>query len=256
MGTLPKNTDTRPNDESFVVVEDFFSSDSVKGHGKRLKEWRRYTINNQYYNDERWGPGPLLFVYDMNLKLLEAVYLLYCDYQNYSYRREKPSDEQLHHEKEKWAYFPSNLSRKELLEPYKVVKQVFKHFSPQQYRDCLHEWLHSALYRKADFEGLNANDIVSVYENLVKLYAAAWMINQRDGENPRFKRNPQEAEVPDQSKPIIELRTISPDPTPAEKLGLEELKALIVKTVSCRSNDRSFGYASRSLHFFPADPDR
>jgi HEPN domain-containing protein len=215
------------------VVEDFFSSDSVKGHGKRLKEWRHYTINYLYYNDERWGPGPLLFTYDINLKLLEAVYLLYCDYQNYAYRRKRPSDEQLHNERERWAYFPGKLSHKELIEPYKAVKKIFKKFSPQQYRDCLHEWLHSALYRKPDFEGLNANDVVSVYESLMKLYSAAWVINQRDGENPRFKRNPQENEVTNQTKLSIELKEISPDPSPAEKLGLEEIKTLILKRFPC-----------------------
>src|ERR1700753_1312451 len=139
------------------VIEDFFSCDTIKGHCRRLREWRYYAINDKYYNDERGGPGPLLFIYDMNLKLLEAVHLLFCDYQNNYFLRRKPSDEQLQTGKANWAYFPKNLSRKELLEPYKAVKKVFKQMGPQHYRDCLHEWLHSALYRKPDFEGLNAN---------------------------------------------------------------------------------------------------
>jgi len=210
------------------VVFDFFSCDSVKGHSKQLKEWRYYVINDESYPGGRHGPGSLLFDYDLNLKLLEAVYLLFCHYKNYSYQRKDITDEQLAEEKEKWEYFPKRLSYKELREPYRAIKKVFKKISPQQYREYLHEWLHSALYVKADTEGLDANDVISVYDNMLKLYAAAWLIFQRETEHPHLKNRKSRSQITDTNQEIGEIRAIDPDPTPAEKLSLDEIKKLLL----------------------------
>ncbi len=67
------------------VVVDFFSADSVKGHSRRLKEWRYYVVNDEHYDEKRHGPGTLLFIYDLNLRILEAMYLLLINYKNFSY---------------------------------------------------------------------------------------------------------------------------------------------------------------------------
>ena len=91
------------------VVEDFFTCESVKGHSRRLKEWRHYAVNDAYYNDEKWGPGPLLFIYTQNLKLLEAVFLLLCDHRNMGYRRQIATEDQLQEERANWEFFPKNL---------------------------------------------------------------------------------------------------------------------------------------------------
>ena len=212
-----------------LVIADFFSSDSVKGHKRHLKTWRYYVINNESYPGGRHGPGNLLFDYDLNLKLLEAVYLLYCHYRNYAYRQPIITEEQLSHEKETWSYFPNKLSAKEIQNPYQGIRKVFKKISPQQYRDYLHEWLHSALYIKADVEGLTAGNVLLVYDNLVKLYSLAWLIYQRETAHPHEKVGNSREEIININQEIGEIRPIHPKPTPAEKLGLEELKKMILE---------------------------
>jgi HEPN domain-containing protein len=211
------------------VVVDFFSADSVNGHGRRLKEWRYYVVNDEHYDEKRHGPGTLLFIYDLNLRILEAMYLLLINHKRFSYQQDKVTEEQLEEERELWEYYPKNLSLKEQLEPYKAVKKVFKKISPQEYRDQLHEWSHVALYNNADVESLYAGEVIIVYENLIKLYSAAWLISQREGGRPQLKRSELENSLNETSTEPIALRTISPEPTAAEKLALEEIKNLILK---------------------------
>jgi len=163
-----------------IVLEDFFNADSVKGHIKQLIKWRYYVINNKHYNDKRYGPGFLLDIYELNLKILEAMFLLLRQYKNESFEQIKPTEQQLGEEKKKWNYYPKNLSLKEQLKPYNVVKKIFKKIKPQEYRDHLREWVHVALYIKTDKESIQASDVVEIYENLLKLYSATWLIYQRE----------------------------------------------------------------------------
>jgi len=225
----PKNLRHYEIENPMSVVVDFFSADSLNGHGRRLKEWRYYVVNDEHYDEKRHGPGTLLFIYDLNLRILEAMYLLLISYKRFSYNRDKINEEQLEEEKKRWEYYPKNLSLKEQLEPYKAVKKVFKKITPQEYRDQLHEWSHVALYNNADVESLYAGEVINVYENLIKLYSAAWLICQREGGRTLLKRSNLESSLTDISTEPIALRTISPEPTAAEKLALEEIKNLIVK---------------------------
>ena len=204
----PKTLRQHEIENPMSVVADFFFADSVKGHGKRLKEWRYYVVNDEHYNEKRHGPGTLLFFYDLNLKLLEAMFLLLCTYKNFSYQQEKLTEAQLEEEREQWEYYPKNLTLKEQLNPYIAVKKVFKKIKPQAYRDHLHEWSHVALYNNADTEGLYAGEIIAVYENLLKLYSAAWLIYQREGEKPKLKRSKNETDLEELPAAPIELRAI------------------------------------------------
>jgi HEPN domain-containing protein len=224
----PKTLNQKEIENPLMVVEDFFSADSLKGHGKRLNEWRYYVINDEVFTSERHGPATLLYFYDLNLKILEALYLLFIQDEN-SFGADNLTEEQLEKEKEEWRHFPKNLSVKELLDPYKAIKKVFKKISPQQYREYLHEWLHYAFYNRADNEGQYASEIISVYENLLKLYSAAWLIFQRDTEKTMLKKDWPKEPDEDVVNPVFEIREINPNPTKAEELGLEEIKKLILK---------------------------
>jgi HEPN domain-containing protein len=183
----------------------------------------------EHYDHKRDGPADLLFIYDYNLKILEAIYLLLCNYNNFYYKRKRILEQQLITEKEKWEYFPKNLSLEEQLEPYKAIKKVFKHIKPQEYRDQLHEWLNVALCKNPDVENLYERDIVNVYENLVKLYAAAWLIYQRDGENLQVKQSQVENNIVILPTERVDLRAINPAPSPAEKLALAAIKDRILR---------------------------
>jgi HEPN domain-containing protein len=157
------------------------------------------------------------------------MYLLLYSYKNRSYHRNEITHGQLAEEKEQWAYYPDNLSVEEQLDPYKAVKKVFKKIKPQGYRDQLHEWSHVALYYKADVESLYAGEVIAVYENLIKLYSAAWLIYQRESGRAELERSILQISTMDISIEAIVLRSIQPEPSAAEKLALTELKNLILK---------------------------
>lgn len=223
----PKTLSHKEQLNPLTVVMDFFSTDSLKGHKRDLKEWRSFVTTGKHFDDERHGPGTLLFTYDLNLKLLEAMYLLWLNYRNRSWYFKKVSDTQIEEEKELWVYFPKNLQLKEQANPYKAVKQVFKKVSPQQYREYLHEWLHFALYNNPADETLMASELIMVYENLLKLYSAAWLIHQRETERTKLKKDLVNEQKLDLSQ--LTLKAINPDPTATEKLALEEIKSVILK---------------------------
>lgn len=160
------------------VLVDFFNSGLPKSHRRDLKLWRYYVTKDRCYKD-RHGAGHILFIHDLNVGLMEAMHLLLVRNKDRWPRLENATEEQLAREQETWAYFPKNLSPEELANPYQAVKKCFKKISPQQYRDFLHEWLQAALYNSAADETNTPAEIIDVYENLRKLYSAAWLIHQR-----------------------------------------------------------------------------
>jgi hypothetical protein len=179
----PKNLRHYEIQNPFSVVEEFFSCAWPKSHRRDLKEWRDSVINEKFFLDKKHGPGSVLFIHEMNLKLLEALHLLWLDYEENKYSLPELTEAQLEEEKEKWIYFPNNLSVKELLNPYKVAKKIFKRISPQQFRDYLDEWLDWSLSNSAIDETVVPGEVIMVYENMLKLYSVAWLIHQREAKN-------------------------------------------------------------------------
>jgi len=122
----PKTLRQSEIQDPLSVVKDFFSAGDVEDHHNDLTEWRDCVISDRYYKDKRHGPGNLLFTYDLTLKILEAAYLLLLVYRDNFWKRGKLKEEQLAKEKAQWAYFPINLATDELLNPYLVIKRLFK----------------------------------------------------------------------------------------------------------------------------------
>lgn len=58
-----------------------------------------------------------------------------------------------------------------------------------QYRQFLYEWLEYSLSSAGAREFIETADLIAVYENLQKLYAAAWLMHQRTSRSPYFRND-------------------------------------------------------------------
>ncbi len=218
------------------VITDFFSSGWPNDHRQDLKEWRYYVLNDKFYKD-RHGPGHVLFIYDQTVQLIEALHLLLLKNSDRWPKLPDVTEEQIEEEKKDWIYFPKNLSAKEIANPYKAIKKCFKKISPQEYRDYLKEWLHAALYNSAADETMMAGEIIDVYDNIRKLYSAAWLIHQRETDDTITHKSWGKSKFDKDSVPtaiakeLLPLKDLNPELTKAEKLGIEEVKNLIVGRV-------------------------
>lgn len=221
------------------VLDDFFSSDWLECHQKELKEWRDAVIAEDYYSHPKFGPSSLLFQYNLNVRLLEAMYLLGIKYEQ-DWPRYKPlSDEELSLQQAAWDY-PDNLSDEELKNPYLVIEKVFKTYSLPQYRSIFEEWLYYALSAKTNEEEIRNNELLPVYENMLLIYAAAWLIHKRaekaSGERKSLRSKKEVANEKEIApiQPVVlkePIKDILPNLTAAQKLGLEEVVSVITKRV-------------------------
>jgi hypothetical protein len=107
--------------EPLKVLINYFGGNWPAEHRKELKEWLKYVLKDEHYQHKH-GPGSLLFISDEHLRLLEAYYLLSFRYSDDELRTtEIVSKEDLTAARQKWFYFPDNLSEKELSNPYRTL---------------------------------------------------------------------------------------------------------------------------------------
>jgi HEPN domain-containing protein len=169
-----------------LVLADFFNDDWLPGHLERLKVWRDYIIDDDYFRGIKNSPAELLYFHKLNIRLIEALYLV-IDKPRLSDAATDITALEL--EKSVWRDFPPNLNNAELLNPYIVIQLFFKSCSLQQYRNILYEWLEYGLSSSSANEFIETKDLVVVYENLQKLYSAAWLIYQRESEKLFLKND-------------------------------------------------------------------
>lgn len=248
----PKNLCFKEVQNPLMVVVDFFSASWPKRHRNDLKVWRHYVVSDRYYNDKPHGPGTLLFIYDLNIKLVEALHLLWLDYKNNWHKDIVTNQQQLENEKKEWVYFPGNLSEEELLNPYKALGKCFKKMKPYAYREQLHDWLHTALYNDAADETLSAADIIGLYKNMQRLYSAAWVIHQRFTDKVITHKAVGESKVNEcQYKgKDIQLKQIDGNLTERELLGLNEVQKSILEKVPCTRMIVCIGTADNPFSYY------
>ncbi|RVU00279.1 hypothetical protein EOD41_12405 [Mucilaginibacter limnophilus] len=159
-----------------LVINEIFVVDWVYGHKKKLKKWRYFVTHDKSYCDKNHGAGSLLFTYDLNIRLLESCYLLYhAD----TTGNIVITATEVEKEKLELDWYPKNLTKKELLNPLKTMRDVFKKTGIDQYRDQLHEWLYAALYVKGGNDELHYKEIRKVHRMMLKVYSAVWLIYHR-----------------------------------------------------------------------------
>ncbi len=217
--------------DPFIILKGFFDGNDVDGHTAKLKSWRHYVVNEEYYNDERFGPGNLIYDYEQNVKFLEAVFLLLLDDQEPSFDKIKITPDHLAIEKNTWSWYPVDFIEKELLNPYLVFKVAFDEIPPQAFRDYLWEWFEAALCSSPLDETTSAAEIITVYEQLKKMYAAAWLIFQRKSNMPLPKKEAKDSEAlapahkENETEPMQDasIKNASRNTATAEKHGAREI---------------------------------
>ncbi|UEG51844.1 HEPN domain-containing protein [Mucilaginibacter daejeonensis] len=238
----PRYLDQDEINEPLKVISDFFSADWLPGHLESLLEWRKHVIEECYYTDEhKKSPAGLLFTHQLNARLLEAAYLI-----SRTKRALKLADAihinfdvQLQREEREWLHYPIYLSPIERINPYFAISNFFKVYTVNQYLDFLYEWLETGLSNHSADEFLDTSDVIYFYENMQKLYEAAWIIKQREIE-PTFKKNAdaREETIIAQVKqypvrlPLMNFHCrFNEAITPAEQLGLNQLIEIILKEI-------------------------
>lgn len=164
------------------VVQDFFISSRLPGHLRLLKQWR----NDAAFASEAPKNGDassLLYRYELTIKLIEAAWLL-KDKKLGQIKINSEGETDIvkwHIKKERKSFedYPENLSIKEIIKPASVIKKMFRIHKPEGYRKILNIWLHDALSNSFMEEGLTKAEVIIVYEQLVKLFEALWLISQR-----------------------------------------------------------------------------
>ena len=167
------------------VVKDFFSASWLPDHLKMLKQWRNDAAFEFDGFDSR-SPTFTLYGHELTIKLVEAAWLLKGEkLGRVAIDVEKEIDIAKWHikiERKKLRDYPKHLSVREIMKPSSVIKKMFKIHKLDGYRKILNVWLHDALSTSFMEESLSKAEVITVYEQLVKLFEDMWLISERVGD--------------------------------------------------------------------------
>ncbi|MDN3551579.1 HEPN domain-containing protein [Mucilaginibacter aquaedulcis] len=236
----PKYLDAEEINDPLNVIQDFFSVDWLPGHMEKLREWRKYVIEQNHYDEVKNSSATLLYTHQLNAKLLEALYMLsktklankLADAINIHF------EEQLHHEESTWLHYPVYLSPIQRINPYLALSNIFQVYSIDQYRDFLYEWLETGFSNDSADETLDISDVIYFYENMQKLYEVAWIIRQREFDpilKESWDNNELELGVKSQKTSGLSLIknncSFNEQPNPTEWTGINQLVQFILQKV-------------------------
>lgn len=164
------------------VVNDFFSASWLPDHLKMLKQWRNDAAFESDGCDNR-SPTFTLYGHELIIKLVEAAWLL----KDKKLGRVEIDDKNeidvakcyMKTERKKLRDYPEHLTVREILKPSSVIKKMFRIHKLDGYRKILNIWLYDALSTSFMEESLSKAEVIIVYEQLVKLFEAMWLISER-----------------------------------------------------------------------------
>lgn len=170
----PLNLSTSEIENPFIVIYDFFSADDLKGHADALKKWRDRVIGTGYYTDLKGSPSGLVMRRGLNIRLVESASLLFST--SNLKNLVGPLNLDANENKQEIDFIRTQLNETETCNPYLVLNSFFHEHDLAWYRGQLEEWFESALSAKSANEFIESPDMILLYENLQKLYAAAWVL--------------------------------------------------------------------------------
>lgn len=164
------------------VIHEFFSHAWLPYHLKMLKRWR----NDAAFESEepkKCSPALLVYHYELTIELIEAAWLLKgrkLGRLEFGDKQERESAKcYIKMERKKLRNYPENLSIREIVKPSSVLEKMFRIYQLDGYKKILNTWLHDALNTSFMEERLTKFEVITVYEQLVKLFEAAWLIRER-----------------------------------------------------------------------------
>ena len=165
-----------------IVINSFFSSSWLPDHLNTLKEWRNEAAFESDSSPDR-NPVAILYGHELTMKLVEAAWLLKNEKLgkvDINAKKENATARWLlKKERKKLRDYPEHLTVNEMVKPSSVLKKMFKIHNLGDYRKILNIWLYDALSTTFMEESLSKSDVIIVYEQLVKLFEAMWLINER-----------------------------------------------------------------------------
>lgn len=162
------------------VIDEFFSLDGFDGSLKYLDRWRELVLKRISIRDEAAVPiSGLYYFYHLNLQLVDAAYLLY------NVLKGDLIDNSMQNE---FAVTWVKMNQSEREDVRDLLFGFFSDYNLPQYRKLLSEWLSHAFTYKDNAVYIEVKDLVTVYENLQKLYGAMWVLHFYDPENEANKR--------------------------------------------------------------------
>ena len=240
----PINLTPKEISQPLTVLGNFFTDDWLPDQLERLKTWRDFVLKDDYYTDEKNSPAGLLHFHKLNICLIEAMCLIEVQETTLGSIRLSNS-EQVTLEQDTWRNYPNNLTDVELLNPLLVVDLFFKEYNLPQYREQLYQWLTYGLSAKAAKDFVDTVDLGKVYENLQKLYSAAWLIHQRTTATPYLKVSQTVTKnTKDNQDGIISLYQLNTGVPPTEQGKISKIVSIIKQSANNAMCDL-FGYNTR-----------
>jgi hypothetical protein len=173
----------------FEPIINYFGAATPMRQLQYLRNWRYCVLRSDFIYHKDLGPGKLVEVYSLNIKLIEPLYLLTGERMYYrnlhgieEYEKSSPSLD-LQHEKKEWLWYPGNLENSCLLSPYDYLNHIFQKYPPPFIKSTMLILLEAALSTYITQYDLSTRQINLFFDMLEKVCSIAWLINQRDAEN-------------------------------------------------------------------------